>query len=276
MKAHFLMLTLAAALFGWCVERSLAMTSEPETTPEQQFQQATERYEQAIALRDSDPSRSERLLREVINSYRSMIGPDGETTASLEFNLANAYMQSNELGRAILHYRRAQQLDPSLPGLPQNLSIARARVETSFDSGVTGTADFSRIALFWHYEWALSTRAWIAAGLFSLAWLCALIRLIASGVIPRWIIAALFLLSFMPAGSLLAEASKDSAQPGAVIADQVVARTGPGESAYQPAFREPITQGVELIITQIRADWAHVQLPDKRTAWVPTSSIEPI
>ena len=49
----------------------------------------------------------------------------GYTSAGLEYNLGNAYFKTGELGRAILHWERAIELDPGDADARANLELAR-------------------------------------------------------------------------------------------------------------------------------------------------------
>ncbi len=244
--------------------------------PAETFRLATQKYEQAIALRVDDPQHANAMLAEAIRDYLYIIDVSGITSPALEFNLANAYLNSDDLGRAILHYRRAQQLAPNLPGLDRNLTIARSRVRTAVDTDPENSSSFARVALFWHEEWSARTRAWLFAGVFAIGWLCAAAHLINPRRFPLWLIVILFICAIPPAISLTTEAVGRSESPAVVIAMEVTARTGPGERAYAAAFQEPITAGVELTIIDQRADWVYIQLPDGRTAWLPRASVETI
>lgn len=253
-----------------------SLAQQTTIDPVETFRLATDKYEQAIAFQQDDPQLATAMLADAIRAYLDIIDTSGATSAPLEFNLANAYLNRDDLGRAILHFRRAQQIDPNLTGLDRNLAIARSRVRTAVQSESDNPISFARIALFWHYDWSAPTRAWLFAGVFSLGWLCAAGHLLAPRRIPLWLIVILFVFAIPPAVSLAAEAMGRSERPAVVVAREVIARTGPGERAYAPAFREPITAGIELNITEQRADWIYFRLPDGRTAWLPKSSIEPI
>jgi tetratricopeptide (TPR) repeat protein len=82
----------------------------------------------------------ERLFREGNEAYAakdfetavekfSQIVEAGIRDGAVEFNLANAWFRSGNLGRAILHYERAARLLPRNSDVRQNLRIARKQTE---------------------------------------------------------------------------------------------------------------------------------------------------
>ena len=77
------------------------------------------------------------------------IAQEGVRNGALYYNLGNAYLKSNDLGRAILWYERALSLLPNDPDLRFNhtyaLSLARDAAEENADSLV-------RILFFWKFQ----------------------------------------------------------------------------------------------------------------------------
>jgi len=62
-----------------------------------------------------------------ISAYESLAGRYSIQCMSLYYNLANAYYRTNDLGRAILFYRKAQKLAPRDKDVAANLRIAQAK-----------------------------------------------------------------------------------------------------------------------------------------------------
>ena len=67
---------------------------------------------------------------EAIQRYETMIKA-GRNSAGVYFNLGNAYFKQGQLGRALLNYRKANQLEPRDPDIQANLRFARERVSGS-------------------------------------------------------------------------------------------------------------------------------------------------
>ena len=84
---------------------------------------------------------------EAIQQYEALIG-QGYRDAAVHYNLGNAYLESGDLGRAILNYLRAEELSPRDPDILANLELARSRtvdqLEAEGDSLVASISDFGR------------------------------------------------------------------------------------------------------------------------------------
>ena len=60
-------------------------------------------------------------------------------------------------------------------------------------------------------------------------------------------------------------------QHGVVTASKVVARKGDADT-YAPALTQPLTAGVEFVVSQKRGDWLLINLDDSHEGWIPASS----
>jgi tetratricopeptide (TPR) repeat protein len=65
--------------------------------------------------------------RAAIDAYENLAARYNIQCMSLYYNLAGAYLRTNDLGRAILYYSKAQRLAPRDSDVAANLRIARAR-----------------------------------------------------------------------------------------------------------------------------------------------------
>ncbi|MFH1747445.1 MAG: hypothetical protein ABIG44_10425 [Planctomycetota bacterium] len=230
-------------------------------------------YDEAVACTLDDAERAEELFRSAAAGFEALIA-SGRHNAALEYNLGNTQFRLGRLGRAIVHYRRAARLDPGNTKLQTNLAYARRQVEPYIEAG--GQRRLIHQVLFWHYDTALTQRFWAALGLSLFGWLLLLARL-------RWDYRGLFIggavsvvLGLAAGTSVFVQHNNERQQPPAVIIGQeVVLRLGRGE-AYEPALRQPLGAGVELLILQQRGDWLEVELPNQQTGWLPAASVERI
>ena len=60
---------------------------------------------------------------------------------------------------------------------------------------------------------------------------------------------------------------------GVVISDQAIVRKGNGDG-FKQAFTEPLTEGVELTLVQVRPGWLPVELADGKGGWIPSKDVE--
>ena len=131
----------------------VAMAQEP--SPAGMMAEANQRFERGE-------------FAEAAQQYEALVGL-GYNDASVHYNLGNAYLESGDLGRAILNYLRAEELSPRDPDIIANLDLARSRtvdqLQAEGDSLVASVADFGR---FWATarEFALAALfLWAVVGL---------------------------------------------------------------------------------------------------------------
>ncbi|MEM6532881.1 MAG: tetratricopeptide repeat protein [Myxococcota bacterium] len=110
-------------------------------------------------------------LDNAIASYQSIV--DAEPSASgAWFNLGNAALQSDQIGRAIAAYRTAAALAPRDAAVANNLTLARKSVNDS--TPLSEPNALTRLILFWHYQLSLAELGWIALLASVLCWGAAL------------------------------------------------------------------------------------------------------
>lgn len=235
--------------------------------------EALRAYDQAVAASRSDPQRAEDLYREASGGFRALIDA-GIRNAALEYNLGNVHFRLGELGRAIVHYRRAERLAPGDVRLARNLRYARDRVEPVITPA--GESLLTRQLFFWHFNTSPAQR-FVALVLFQVvaygclvAWIWTKRRSLA------WVGIVAALLGGVVAGSLWHQLRQESRYPDAVVVDgSIQLRLGRGENA-DPALKQPLGRGVEVQIRQRLDRWVRVELRDGTTGWLPADAIEPV
>ena len=190
----------------------------------------------------------------------------------LFYNIGNCYFRMNDLGRAILNYRRAQRYIPNDQNLLQNLDYARARrqdrVETRQRTRVLKTL------FFWHYDLSTRARTFVFTIVFVTGWVLAALRLFFRRGALQWgLLSAFVVASCFFASLLIQELSWLRTHSGVVLNKEVVARKGDSET-YEPSFQEPLHPGTEFTLIEKRNDWYHVELVDGRQCWVPVTGVE--
>lgn len=233
--------------------------------------EANAAFQQANAAGDSDAGRQ--LYDKAILLYEKIIDQSGVRNAGLYYNLANAYLLKDDIGRAILNYRRAERLDRSDLNIKKNLTFARGRrvdrVETAAPKRVLETL------FFWHYDLSLHTRFLLACLGFASLCLCgtAMIwrgRGLASAAVGA--LSAVLVLSLLV--SILVEMRRQSGERfGVIVVAAVEARQGDGPN-YPPSFKDFLHAGTEFDLIEQRPGWLHIRLSDDADAWVPEDAAE--
>ena len=237
------------------------------------FVEATTLYQQAM----SEPQRDVRLqkFRQAARQFRQLAEGDGKLppvkqSAELLVNWGNAALQSEQLGEAILAFRRALLVDPNHKKARQNLFAARSQlpewVPRAEADGIWQSL------FFWRTEVSLAEQGSIAA-------MCFLIgaALIAAGI--YWQQRLVRSLSILPLVawailiiSLISQSIGSDGQDAVVVVDEVTARAADSHRA-PPKLAQALPSGTELTITETRSDWSHANLPDGRDIWVPSTSV---
>ena len=233
---------------------------------------ALSEFDQAQSFQAEQPDRARRLFRSAAQRFES-IQAAGVRNGRLEYNLGNCLLQAGDVGRAILHYRRAQRLIPGDPMLEDNLGVARSRCVTSIKP--TGRSAFLQSIFFWHYQTSAPARTWAAVIFFFSVWILLTLRNV---VFARWVTVlatASVALTLLCAGSLGVTRWSDRNFPGGVVTEMdVVVSKGPGEG-YQRLFEQPLQPGVEFTLRErTRTDWWRIELPDGNKGWIPADTAE--
>lgn len=211
-------------------------------------------------------------------AYQQLVD-QGIADGSLYYNLGNAHFKQGDYGRAILNYRRAQQLLPRDPDIKANLALARAQTVDQFEvvqddgalSGL-GNALQSRFTL---NELAMAALA---------AWILFVFLLILFGSAKRdstWrrglksalvASAVVLVVGVVALGSALYVT--DGQSEGVVVAAEVDVTSGPG-AQYVTEFA--LHSGTEVELVEVRGNWARLALPGgELEGWVPANTVEPV
>ena len=236
-----------------------------------QLTQALDEFDAAQQIQSEQPDRAKRLFFSAAQRFTG-VAQTGIANGPLEYNIGNAYLQAGDVGRAILHYRRAERFNPNDPLLKDNLSLARSKRLTSIAPAARG--EVLRSFLFWHYGTAVKQRALAATVLYVACW-----GLLVFGAWrPRTALAVSAVLCLVLAGAAAGSVaatrwSEKHAPDGVVLAMDVPVYKGPGPS-YRRQFEQPLQPGVEFRTRERRGAWWNIELPDGKTGWIEGAGAE--
>ncbi len=213
---------------------------------------------------------------EAAQQYEALIGR-GYRDAAVYYNLGNAYMESGDLGHAVLNYLRAEELSPRDPDILANLALARSRtvdrLEAEGDSLVASVSDFGR-------PWATTGEFGMAA---LLLWAvvaiaaCVLVLRPATrlrGVLRSGAVVAFVLMLASLALTLSMLYSNPYENSGVVTVRTVEILSGPGQQ-YPEVFA--LHSGAQVRLVGSRHGWRHIALPGgELRGWAPTHAIEAV
>lgn len=235
------------------------------------FNEALAEFDEAQGILLTNPDRARRLFRSAADRLEGLMAA-GVVNGRLEYNLGNCYLQAGDVGRAILHYRRAQRLMPTDPLLADNLKTARNRRLTQIRP--SRASAFLHSVFFWHYQTSTGSRIRFALVVYLGIWLLLVLR---NFLRRRWVsgaalVCVLLTLSVgMSAG--LTYWSERNAPQGVVLDMDVAVYKGPG-SGYQRQFEQPLQPGTEFVLRQQRQGWWETELPDGKSGWIAAAQAE--
>lgn len=265
-KTSFVLIGAALSALALCARGDL-----PKDGAYTLFNQANEAFRQANAM--AGEPQADKLYEKAILSYERIINEGRIENAKLFYNLANAYLLKEDIGKAILNYRRAERLDSADANIRKNLEFARGR---RMDRITPKTQErVLETLFFWHYDFTLRTKFILACLFFAVVCICAT-AMIWLGRSPAptvaAIIAAVLMLCFT-ASVVLESRRMAKTACGVITAPDVIARQGDGQS-YPKSFKAPLHTGTEFDLIEHRPGWFHIELPDDSDGWIPDNSAE--
>ena len=213
---------------------------------------------------------------EAAQRYETIIGL-GYRDAAVHHNLGNAYLESGDLGQAILNYLRAEELSPRDPDIAANLELARSRtvdqLQPEGDSLVAAISNFGRR---WATTGEFGTVALLlwAAGAATVSALILrpdmqrrnILRSGAAVCFAPMLICLILLLSMLYANPY--------ANTGVVTQVTAEILSGPGPQ-YQEVFA--LHSGAQVRLTDSRQGWLQVALPGgELKGWAPAHMLEAV
>ena len=261
-------------LFICIILGGFAVVTKAELSKEQLyvlFNQANEAFRQANSSQDN--SRADELYEKAILSYEKIINEGQIENARLYYNLGNAYLLKENIGKAILNYRRAQKLDSSDANIQKNLDFARSqRIDTITPKT---RKRIMETLFFWHYDFSLRTKFFLACLFFAafcitltlIVWLAPTAPSSTAAVITG-ILTLCFIVSVV-----METRERTRLVSGVITVQEVVARQGDGQN-YPESFKDPLHAGTEFDVLEYRPGWLHIRLFDNNDGWIPNNTAE--
>jgi tetratricopeptide (TPR) repeat protein len=250
------------------------------------FDAACATFRRAVELAPTDSKASASAALESAAAFREL-ADSGINNHKLQTNLGNSYLIGGDVGRAVLAYRRAESINPKDPRAQAGLAAARARVGVSIEP--TAENRLQSALLSWRGHISRNTMLTILLSTYIAGWAIAIVVQASSLHLPllpslhtrasraRCRIAGVVLgLAALTSGALLAldDYTLKHSGDAVITAQSTIGRTGPGDSLYEPSFKDALRPGIECRILEPRGTWTNIKLADGRETWVPSSSLE--
>lgn len=228
-------------------------------TPADQFRTANELYQQE-------------QFSEAAERYQSILTSDYQS-AGIYYNLGNCYFNMNQLGPAILNYRRAQKLAPYDDEIRHNLELAQ---KSAIDDFETMPLPLFRSA-YLKLLLLLTANTWALLAIFGIGLLVAGTFLYLFTAFKRFgfitgivgMLGAVLFISFAIANN----AYQQENVAAIVMATSSYAKSGPGDKAEDVFI---LHEGAQIKVIESFQDWRKIRLPDGKVGWIDAGDIEQI
>jgi tetratricopeptide (TPR) repeat protein len=195
----------------------------------------------------------------------------GYASATLYFNLGNAFLKAGQLGEAIVYYERAQVLSPRAEDIRVNLAYARGLTvdvlpEEGGSAFLGGLVRFRDSVSAEEAMIAAAVALWTAAGALALMRLRPEARRMAQGILILGLMALAG--SGMLAGIKVHEAV--ASRRAFIVIPEVAVRSGPGETF---TARFTLHEGTGIEVLREAGGWTEIQLTATMNGWVPREAL---
>jgi len=196
----------------------------------------------------------------------------GAGSAEALANSGTAYLQAEQTGQAVLAFRRALLLQPRHHRSRKTLAELRA----ALPAWVPAPAPTPDDSFFrWHQE---STQQEREITMLVAFWLAAVIGALGIAFGITWLIWSSAVPAVVFVGALtsaMATYLAEDKMQGVITEPDTVARTADSRNASS-RFVEPLPEGTEVSVEEMREFWTRVRLADGTTAWVRRGAVTPL
>jgi tetratricopeptide (TPR) repeat protein len=210
-----------------------------------------------------------------IKLYENIISANKES-ATLYYNLGNAYLKSNDIGKAILNYERAKKLDPDDEEINTNLKLATQKTEDKIENAPTlffAQWDNGVTDVLSEKAWSILLIVLIIAGLLFVS-----LYIFSEGKTFRqlgFFIGVTLLLLAVPVFFMAKSKFHNTLNSNAaVILSPSVTVTGSPDEKGTKLFM--LHEGTKVKITETDSDWAEIRIANGNVGWVKSSVLEEI
>jgi tetratricopeptide (TPR) repeat protein len=276
-----IILALASAMFG-CGRSSIAADHAGlSLTLEQQetlLAEANNTYAKGLKAAAKDSADAKQAFTDAAEKFQLLVN-SGIKNSRLYFNLANAYLESGQPGRAVANYHRALRLDPTNRQARTNLAYAEGLLKPRPDAPEVNRkpiqfVDYVSVANDWMSRYAsphttpsIAIVAWLA--------LWAAIGLRAVRVHFPWksLAAASIVICFVAGASYFLNCQELNRNLAVVVSTASPLRAGDGEN-FASTDGVHLQEGSTVELLKQRGDWLQVRTQNDQTGWLPRQAVE--
>ena len=210
-----------------------------------------------------------------IELYETVLKEKGES-ATVYYNLGNAYYKANKIAPSILNYERALLLDPGNSDIRFNLDIARLKTVDKIDP----VGEFFLTSWFRSVQNLLSTDAWSIFGIvcFILLIGCLFLFFFSRKIILKKasFYAGICLLVLTIFGNIFAYDQKRSLterNSAIIFVPTTTIKSSPADSGTDLFI---LHEGTKVKVKSKIGDWSEIVTADGNVGWIKSGEIEVI
>ncbi len=216
-----------------------------------------------------------RLYDSAANNYQRIL-QQGKVSATLYYNLGNAYYKDNNVPLAILYYEKAKKLAPNDADINYNLSIANTMIVDKIDK--IPELFFKK---WWHYFYNLfNADVWAMLSIISFAVLVAFLGLFILGGGRKtkriaFFFGLLFLFTSAVSFGLASQKYYYTKQHSEAIifTPTITAKSSPSDSAVDLFV---IHEGTKVSVLDKVDNWVKIKISNGSIGWLPSKSLKEI
>ena len=199
------------------------------------------------------------------------IAQAGQESASLYYNIGNAFYKGGDVAHAILWYERALKVDPSYEDARVNLAFVRTQIQDRIED----IPEFFLKSWARKLCWLLPSNAWAVLTLVLLGAVlaCLLLFLLGrggarkAGFFSGLVALILCLMCFWFAFWQRSEGLSHQSAIVTAAVSEVKSSPGSGVSLFV------LHEGTKVKTLETVGDWQNIELADGRQGWIPSGSI---
>lgn len=230
---------------------------------------------QESTVREADEAYRQGDYATAIEHYEAVLDKQC-ASAKLYYNLGNAYYRTDQMGLAILNYRRALRLDPSMTDARENLALAESRTVDRIDA----------LPQFFLVRWVDTLCTRITPTVWRIIWLVllaltgaavVLVRLGASRSLRKGALAGglvVVALLLLTTWLMLRSTHRFNAHAEAVVMPPAITVKGSPEA--QSLDKLILHEGTLVTISDSLSSWYKITIADGTTGWCRAEDVERI
>jgi hypothetical protein len=204
-------------------------------------------------------------FKEAISGYEGLVRA-GQLSATLFYDLGNAYFRTGDFGHAILNYERALALERHHPEATANLQIARDEAR-ALELQQSRSERYFQFASVNQFCIAAAITFWLAV--FAIVMLLFARR--RSAILIVMLIFCLLISAVATYAVYIVERGTSGSALAIVTGKDVQARLATADTANSVLALPP---GSEVKVLSTRGDWIYAALPNNLRGWIPAKDAE--